>query len=487
MKYNGKKTKIISLLTVILLLAMSLVAALPVSAASVSIAKAHYSVQIGSTVKISATGSNITWSSSNTKVATVNSSGVVTGVAMGKATITAKSGSQSASCEITCGFYKGIDVSSWNGETYGTPVNWSKIKAQGIDFAVIRAGYGWEDYPNQNDNQFVANVKGCVQNDIPFGLYFYSYAETSADALKEANYLIKEINEYIPSYKDKITIPIAYDLEESWMYTMPSSQLTDIALTFCNKLQSAGYDAMVYGNTATFNNMNLSKLQSNNIGLWYAMWPNSPNFSTPETIGNTGIVPDIWQYASDGTVPGAGPVGGDVDMNVIYMLSSQTDLFKGTSTKAKISTPGSSKASVSWGSVSGASYNLYRAELDSSGKMISSTAKLVYSGSKTSYTDTTMQYGKAYSYYTDTSFAGDPLDPDYRKIVSGKSNAAAVCNIKYGDVDADGKLSLKDAILIQKYALKMNSLTYVQKFAADYDKSGSVDNKDALAVLKETV
>lgn len=486
-KMDIKKIKILSVFIVVLLFITSM--NITASAAGVTIKKSHYSVQIGSTVNIEATGSGIVWSSSNTKVATVSQLGVVKGISMGTATITAKSGSSSATCEITVGFYKGIDVSSWNGDyTTGTykPVDWAKVKAQGIDFAIIRAGYGWEDYPYQNDSQFVANVKGCVENDIPFGLYFYSYAYDNATALKEANYLLREINEYIPQYKDKITIPIAYDMEEDFVYTMDKTKLTNVALTFCNAIKAAGFDAMVYGNTATFNNMNLTTLQNNDIGFWYAMWPYTPDFSQPETIGQSNIIPDVWQYASDGTVPGAGTTNG-VDMNVIYMLSTKTGVFKATSTTATVSSQGSGKASLKWNSVTDATYNLYRSELTSSGKIDSANVKFLYTGTKTSFTDTSMQYGKGYYYYTDTSFSGDFLDPSYRKIMSGSGNGAYVYNVYNGDVNLDGEIGLLDAILVQKNSLAMGSFTAVQKYAGDYDKSGTINLADAIAVMKRAL
>lgn len=472
------------------LVCFSLFATFNVSAAAsgVTISKPHYSVQIGSTVQLEYSGSGITWSSSDKSVASVSSTGVVTGVSMGVATITARSGSYSASCEITSGFYKGIDVSSWNGEYnsngyYVGPVNWSKVKAEGIDFAILRAGYGWEDYPYQNDNDFVHNVKGCVDNDIPFGIYFYSYATTPYEASLEAQYLIRELNEYIPAYKNKMTLPIAYDLEESYHYTMSSTNLTNIILTFCNAVQDQGNDAMVYGNTSTFNNMNLSTLQANDISFWYA-WPTSnPDFSEPVTIGSTGIVPDIWQYSWTGTVNGAGASNG-VDMNIIYMLSStNTDSFKSTSTTASYNAS-SNTATLNWNSVSSASYNLYRCPLTDSGDVNSSARRWLYTGRQTSFTDSTMQYGTAYYYYTDTLFSGDFLDPDYQKTVSGYNNGCYVYNVNRGDVDLNEGIDLLDAILTQKATMGLTSLSEIERYAADYNANGTVNLSDAIAIQK---
>lgn len=483
-----KRTRIFAMVLATLICILTL-AAFDVSAAgsAVNISKPHYSVQIGSTVQIEYSGSGITWSSSDKSVATVSSTGVVTGVSMGVATITAKSGSYTASCEITSGFYKGIDVSSWNGEYnsngyYVGPVNWSKVKAEGIDFAILRAGYGWEDYPYQNDNDFVHNVKGCVDNDIPFGIYFYSYATTPYEASLEAQYLIRELNEYIPSYKNKMTLPIAYDLEESYHYTMSSTNLTNIILTFCNALQAQGYDAMVYGNTSTFNNMNLSTLQANDISFWYA-WPTSnPDFSEPVTIGSTGIVPKIWQYSWTGTVDGAGTSSG-VDMNIIYMLSADTDSFKSTSTTASYNTT-SNTATLRWSSVSSASYNLYRCPLTDSGSINTSARRWLYTGNQTSFTDTSMQYGTAYYYYTDTLFSGDFLDPDYQKTVSGYSRGSYVYNVNRGDVNLNKSIDLADALLIQKTTMGLTNLSTIERYAADYNGNGTVNMSDALALQK---
>lgn len=486
----GKKYRCLALFIALLILIFSVsVSSASAASAGVTIAKPHYSVQIGSTLKIEATGTNLTWTSSDPSVATVSQLGVVKGVSMGRTTITAKNSSYSASCEITCGFYQGIDVSSWNSEyspsgNYVGPVNWKKVKAAGIDFAFLRAGYGWEDYPYQMDNQLVNNVKGCLDNDIPFGLYFYSYATNTREAVLEANYLLRILNDYVPDATRKISLPIAYDLEESFIYTMDKEQLTNIALSFCNTIKAAGYDTMIYGNTASFNNMNLDTLRKNDIGFWYAMWPNNPQFSESETISKSDIVPEVWQYASDGYLPPAGTTEG-VDMNVMYMLSSKTEMFKDTKTSATVSSPGSGKAKLSWNSVPSAQYNLYRAPVSSTGKIDTANAVKIYSGGKTSFTDGSLKYGKSYYYYTDTSFSGDMLDPDYRKIVSGVEKGVYVYNVYGGDVSLDGRLTLIDAIMIQKYVNGAYSFSNIRISASDYDSSGKINLLDAVLVQKK--
>ena len=58
---------------------------------------------------------------------------------------------------------KGIDVSYHQGV-----IDWKKVKESGIGYAIIRAGYGRTDV----DKQFHKNVKGCIENDIPFGVSY---------------------------------------------------------------------------------------------------------------------------------------------------------------------------------------------------------------------------------------------------------------------------------------------------------------------------
>ncbi len=480
------KTRIVSIFVIMLMLCTMLIVPNASAASSVKIGKAHYSVQIGDTKKIDATGTNLKWKSSDTSVVKVSSTGVITGVSMGRATVTASSGSSSASCEITCGYYKGIDVSTWNRDYTGgngNSVNWKKVKAEGVDFAIIRAGFGWEDYPNQMDNQFLNNIKGCVENDIPFGLYFYSYAANTYQASLEANYLLRILRDYAPQYMDKITLPIAYDLEEEFMYTMDSTVFTDMIITFSNIIKAAGFDAMVYGNSGTFYNMDMSRLQANNITFWYAMWPNSPNFSSPETIGQTGIVPKIWQYASDGTVNGAGYKNG-VDVNALYMMTATKSDFKDTQTQSTVASQGSNSATLKWTAANGARYNLYRCLLNDEGKMDATTRRWLYSGKKTSFEDTSMAYGKGYYYYTDTFYTGDFLDKDYQKVVSGSKKGTYVYNVYNGDCDLDSKITLHDAILAQEISISSIKSNSVQRYAADYDKNNVINLADSLIIQK---
>ena len=77
---------------------------------------------------------------------------------------------------------KGIDVSKHQGK-----IDWQKVKAAGVEFAIVRAGYGM--YENQVDPQFAANMEGAISAGIPVGVYWYSYAETPGQAKKRGGNL----------------------------------------------------------------------------------------------------------------------------------------------------------------------------------------------------------------------------------------------------------------------------------------------------------
>ena len=94
----------------------------PVPVASVSVSPATATLQVGGTVQLSATtrdannnvltGRAITWSSSNTAISTVSTSGLVTAVAAGNATITATSEGKTSSAAITVSAPAPVPVAS---------------------------------------------------------------------------------------------------------------------------------------------------------------------------------------------------------------------------------------------------------------------------------------------------------------------------------------------------------------------------------------
>lgn len=64
---------------------------------------------------------------------------------------------------------RGIDVSKWQGE-----IDWKKVKAAGIKFAMIRLGYGSSKGDACGfDGYFEKNVKNAIAAGIDIGCYFY--------------------------------------------------------------------------------------------------------------------------------------------------------------------------------------------------------------------------------------------------------------------------------------------------------------------------
>lgn len=267
---------------------------------------------------------NLKYKSSNEDIATISNDGIIFTKKQGKFDIIVSDENSSVTCEFSSGYYVGIDVSRWNGI-----VDWKKVKDQGIDFAMIKSSTGWydendeaagEEYDFQYDKQFLNNIKGASENNLSFGIYHYSLAKNIEEARLEAEYVLNAINEYGKTYKNNMTLPIAYDIEDSSIQKLSKAKITENAIAFCVKIYEAGYTPIIYSNNNFFRNyIDLDKLNAMAYNYWFAAPKTNPNFSDKITIADTKISPIMWQYSFDGDVEGANTDQGKVDMNVLYM------------------------------------------------------------------------------------------------------------------------------------------------------------------------
>lgn len=188
---------------------------------------------------------------------------------------------------------QGIDVSYAQGK-----IDWERVKASGVEFAMIRACYGW-DNESQIDRYFRANVQGCEAVGLPYGLYHYSYARTAEEAKKEARFFLWVIDGCRPAY------PVVFDLEDQSQQKLGKSTLTGIAKAFLSTVQEAGYYAMLYANKYWLTGL-LDMSGLSGYDVWLAQWSSAPTYG-----GSYGM----WQYSASGSVPG---IGGAVDLDYAY-------------------------------------------------------------------------------------------------------------------------------------------------------------------------
>lgn len=187
---------------------------------------------------------------------------------------------------------KGIDVSSWQGA-----IDWDAVKVAGIQFAIIRAGYG-----DELDNQFSRNIAECNRVGIPCGVYWFSYALSAQEAAQEAQRAMEAVRPY------KLDLPICYDLEYDTVryaarcgVTIDKALATQMAAAFCAAVADGGFRAANYTNLDYSRRMfDMSALAS--YDLWYAWYNDACNIDDVA----------IWQYTSSGSVPG---IAGNVDMD----------------------------------------------------------------------------------------------------------------------------------------------------------------------------
>ncbi len=188
---------------------------------------------------------------------------------------------------------KGIDVSKWNGD-----IDWKKVAESDVDYAIIRCGFG-DDYVSQDDVYWEKNVKGCEENDIPFGVYIYSYAENVNQAKSEFAHVMRLIQGHT------LNFPIYLDVEDSVQAKLPKTTLTKIINTFVEAVHNQGYEVGIYANLNWWTNYIDASIANNQTWFkWVAQYNNT---------GTTyqGIY-QMWQCTSTGRVNG---IYGDVDLN----------------------------------------------------------------------------------------------------------------------------------------------------------------------------
>lgn len=193
----------------------------------------------------------------------------------------------------------GVDVSS-----HQEKVDWQKVADAGIKFAFVRLGNrGYTTGDISADAYAIANLQGAKAAGLKVGAYFFSQAVSVTEAKEEAKFALEVLDGC------SLDLPLVYD----WEYVSESARtagvdkrtLTDCTLAFCQAVEKAGYDSMIYFNSYQATDLlYLEELEQ--YPWWLAMYNISAEF--PCRV-------DLWQYTAEGKVPG---IKGKADVNLMF-------------------------------------------------------------------------------------------------------------------------------------------------------------------------
>lgn len=194
-----------------------------------------------------------------------------------------------------------IDVSEWQGD-----IDWAKAKADGVEGVIIRLGYG---EGNNADKKARRNISECKRLGIPFGIYWYSYADTPSIAKEEGADVVAKLKQFGVNPSD-LAYPVYYDLEKwTWKGHQPPTDpnvYNDIVNNWYSALQSAGYKNLSVYSYTSYLQGPLKHADIYAKTTWVAQYGARMGFDSFPTDSRG------WQYTSSGKVDG---ISGNVDMN----------------------------------------------------------------------------------------------------------------------------------------------------------------------------
>jgi lysozyme len=301
---------------------------------------------------------------------------------------------------------QGIDVSYHQGV-----INWEKVKNTGkVDFAIIRCGYGMNEWNEttqtwtQDDPQWEYNTSECERLNIPYGVYLYSYADTTEKAKSEAEHVIRMLEGKNLSY------PIYYDMEDKSVMNnskITATKASQIAQTFLNTMKAAGYNNLGVYSSKYYFETKLTASVFNQYPKWVAQYSNSctykKNYQIWQCSNSTVKISVQWKSSNTkiATVDKNGKItaksAGKVYITATLNSSAKaickvTVTPKPTKIKS-VKKSGKNGIKITWNKVSGISnYQIYMSTKSKSGFKKIATV----SASKTSYTKTKLKKCKRY-------------------------------------------------------------------------------------------
>lgn len=189
----------------------------------------------------------------------------------------------------------GIDVSHWQGD-----IDWVSVKSAGVEFAFVRLGYQTEyNGEYQLDKYALANLKAATKANLPIGIYFYSYANSTDEAKKQAEWIIEQVKDY------RLDLGITFDWE-NWNEfnhaNLSFRSLRQVAATFIQTVEDAGYKGSLYGSKNYLENF----WQPVPHRTWLAQYYDRVTYSGDYWL---------WQITDHGQVAG---INGNVDIDIMY-------------------------------------------------------------------------------------------------------------------------------------------------------------------------
>lgn len=201
---------------------------------------------------------------------------------------------------------KCVDISHHNGI-----VNFDKLKENGINSVIIRAGYG----SSTIDKNFKTNIEKALSKKFNVGVYWFGYAYTVCQAEKEGEYCAKTIE----PYKSDLALPVFYDWEEdSFNYakrqsvTVSKQLCTDMTNKFCKVLEDNGYYSGFYSNIDYLNRFYNDDIKKR-FSLWVAQWAKECTYKSNY---------DIWQFTDNLDIDGKKFDGNYIKTDIIQRVKN---------------------------------------------------------------------------------------------------------------------------------------------------------------------
>ena len=188
----------------------------------------------------------------------------------------------------------GVDVSSHQGD-----VDWQAVADDGIGFALVRLGNrGLTEGQLYADERAADNLDGAAEAGLDVGAYFFSQATTVEEAEEEARLALEVLD------GRALDLPVAFDHEATGRAAgVDDETLAACVAAFCETIEAAGYEAMVYGNAADLERYDAASLDGRLV--WYAEYGVSVPSAQLDFV--------LWQYTDEGSVDG---IEGDVDLSL---------------------------------------------------------------------------------------------------------------------------------------------------------------------------